>query len=227
MKLRTFVAASRRPRGRRLEFLPFCKVGQGILACHILGPPGHTPCPTTRFRRTGDVERKKSYAPSFQTLTSIYPCQADRKIRPLLLQCKQKVVREKHLGTKINAIPPRESWEQRRRTTKVETRSGARLQTCRVAIRGDIIFAAPCGMSLQHSQPRRGRCRPSRSGSVNTHESNEIAPVMWGVVTRVRPAPSTQTIENKRTILRHRPRTPRKTEIYHYMRHFATFCDIL
>ena len=72
-------------------------------------------------------------------------------------------------------------------------------------------------MSLQHGQPRLRLCRPSRSGGVNTHESNEIAPGMWGVVTRVRPATSTQTIENKRIILRHLPRTPRKTEISPYM----------
>ena len=107
MKLRTFVAASRRPGGRRLEFLHSARWDRASLPVISWGPPGHTPCPTTRFRRTGDVERKKSYTPSFQTLTSIYPCQAARKIRPLLLQCKQIVVREKHLGgTKINAIPP-------------------------------------------------------------------------------------------------------------------------
>ena len=40
---------------------------------------------------------------------------------------------------------------------------------------------------------------------------------MRGVVTRVRPAPSAQTIENKRTILRHRARAPRKTEISPYL----------
>ena len=87
----------------------------------------------------------------------------------------------------------------------------------RVSRRAVSAFAAtyPCSTSLQHGQRRRRR--PSRSGGVNTRESNEIAPVMWGVVTRVRPAPSTQTIENKRTILRHRARGPRKTEISPYL----------
>ena len=71
----------------------------------------------------------------------------------------------------------------------------------------------PCGMSSQNGQRRRPHCRPSRSDGANTHESNEIVPAMWGVVTQIRPAPSTQTIENKRAILRHRARGPRKTEI--------------
>ena len=97
-------------------------------------------------------------------------------------------------------------------------RGGARLQACRVAIHGD--------MSLQHDQALVS-APASRSFRAKTHESNEIASVMWGVLTRVRPAPSTQTIENKRTILRHRPRAPRKTEISPYMRHSATLCDIL
>ena len=137
----------------------------------------------------------------------------------------------KHLGgTKINAIPPRESWEQQRGTTKVATSGVARVSRRAVSpfiptpksdVAGEGTY--PCSMSLQHGQRRRRRCRLSRSGGVNTRESNEIAPVMWGVVTRVRPAPSTQTIENKRTILRHRPPAPRKTGITPYMRHPATF----
>ena len=144
----------------------------------------------------------------------------------------------KHLGgTKINAIPPRESWEQQRGTTKVAkvaTSGVARVSRRAVSpficlARGHRISRAtyPCSMSLRHGQRRRRRCRLSRSGGVNTRESNEIAPVMWGVVTRVRPAPSTQITENKRTILRHRPPAPRKTGITPYMRHSATFCDIL
>ena len=184
--------------------------------CHILCPQASTPCSTTKFGRTGNVQRKKSYAPLFQTLTSVYSCQAARKTRPLLLQCKQKVVREKHLGgATINAIPLRESWKQQRGTTKVG--KVATSEVARVSRRAVSPFVATClcSMSLQHLQRRRRRCR--RSGGVNTRESNEIAPVMWGVVTRVRPAPSTQTIENKRTILRHRARGPRKTEISPYM----------
>ena len=99
----------------------------------------------------------------------------------------------------------------------------------RVATRAvsPIVATYPCGMSSQHGQRRQRRCRPSRSGGVNTHESNEIAPGMSGVLTRVLPAPSTQTIENKRTILRHRARAPRKQGNIPYMRHFTTFCDIL
>ena len=118
----------------------------------------------------------------------------------------------KHLGgTKINAIPPRESWEQLRRTTKV-----GKPEVAHVSRRAVSPFVATClcSMSLQQHRQRRRR---RRSGGVNTRESNEIAPGMWGVVTWFRPAPSTQTIENKRTILRHRAPTPRKTEISPYM----------
>ena len=43
---------------------------------------------------------------------------------------------------------------------------------------------------------------------------------MWGVVTRVRPAPSTQTIENKRTI---EPEAPEKRTFPVYL----TKCDIM
>ena len=125
------------PTTRVSTFLPG---GASISAFRVAGLQAGPPCPTSRFGRTGDVKIKKSYAPLFQTLTPIYPCQAARKIRPLLLQCKQKVVREKHLGgTKINAIPPSESWKQQKGDDESgesgQTRSGARLQTCRVAIR--------------------------------------------------------------------------------------------
>ena len=205
------------------------------------------PCPTAKFARTGDVERKKFYAPLFQPLTSIRPCQATRKIRPCLLQCKRKVVRE---STWVAAHGPIEACVRKPGTTKsaatkVRTAKAGTTKvrttrvptwTTRVAAPGvarvsrravsPFVATCLCSMSLQHGQPRRRRCRPSRSGGVNTHESNEIAPAMSGVLTRVRPAPSTQTIENKRTILRHRPRNPRKTEISPYMRHSATFCDI-
>ena len=222
------VGTAARTAVRAPEFLHSAGVGQASLPtgplrhrywrCHILCPQASTPCPTTKFGRTGNVQRKKSYAPLFQTLTSVYSCQAARKTRPLLLQCKQKVVREKHLGgTMINAIPLRESWKQQRGTTKVG--KVATSEVARVSRRAVSPFVATYlrSMSLQHGQPRLRLCRPSRSGGVNTHESNEIAPVMWGVVTRIRPAPSTQTIENKRTILRHRARGPRKTEISPYM----------
>ena len=92
-----------------------------------------------------------------------------------------------------------------------------------VAGEGDIslqhVFAA--WSKAPASAPRQPLIR------AKVHESNEIALVMSGVLTRVRPAPSTQTIENKRIILRHRARPPRKQGKYPYMRHFATFCDIL
>ena len=65
-----------------------CQVGQASLPGISWGLQPSTPSPTSRFGRTGDVRRKKSYTPLFQTLTSIYPCQAARKIRPLLLQCE-------------------------------------------------------------------------------------------------------------------------------------------
>ena len=79
------------------------------------------------------------------------------------------------------------------------------------------------GMSLQHGQRRRRRPHPSRSSGAmrvlrlfgaKTHESNEIASAMSGVLTRVRAAFSTQTIENKRIIFRHRHRAPRKQGNY-------------
>ena len=120
----------------------FCQVGQASLPVISWGLQASAPCPTTRFG-----ERKKSYTPLFQTLTPIRPCQATQKIRPLLLQCKQKVVREKHLGggAKISAIPPRRAGNNeggRRSGESGDIRRGARLQTCRAAIRGDT--------SLQH-----------------------------------------------------------------------------
>ena len=234
---RTAVRASRVP--------AFCRLGQASLPtgplrhryrrCHILCPQAGTPCPTAKFGRTGNVQRKKSYAPLFETLTSVYSCQAARKTRPLLVQCKQKVVREKHLGgAMISAIPLRESWQQQRGTTKVgkvATSEVARVSRGAVSPfiptpKSDVAGEATClcTMSLQHLQRRRrrrsrstGAMRVLRLFGAKTHESNEIAPVMWGVVTRVRPAPSTQTIENKSTILRHRARGPRKTEISPYM----------
>ena len=114
--------------------------------------------------------------------------------------------------------------ERKRGTTKVA--KVATSGVARVSRRAVSPFVATClsSMSLHHGQPRGRRCRPSRSGGVNTREFNEIAPGMWGVVTRARPAPSTQTIENKRTILRHRPRAPRKQGNYPV---YATKCDIL
>ena len=148
---------------------------------------------------------------------------------------RTEFTREKQLGggTKANAIPPRESWKQPKGTTKVAKVGRPELaHVSRRAVspfvclaRGHRISRATYlrSMSLQHGQPRRRRCRPSRPIRAKTHESNDIAPAMWGVVTRTRPAPSTQTIENKRTILRHRARGPRKTEISPYMRHSATF----
>ena len=178
----------------------------------------------------------------------MHPCQATRKIRPCLLQCKRKVVRE---STWVAVNGPIEACVRKPGTTKFATtkvqtaKAGTtKVRTTRVPTwttrvatpnvahvsrRAVSPFVATYlrSTSLQHGQPRRCRCRLSRSGRVNTHESNEIALGMSGVLTRVRPAPSTQTIENKGTILRHRARTPRKTEISPYMRHSGTFCDIL
>ena len=146
----------------------------------------------------------------------------------------------KSSGTSTSAVAQRQKQSCRRRagnnkrgTTKVAkvgkpevARVSRRAVSPFVCLaRGHRISRATyrCKMSLQHGQRYQRRCRPSRSDGANTREFNEIAPGMWGVLTRARPAPSTQTIENKRTILRHRPRTPRKTEIYQYMRHSATF----
>ena len=136
---------------------------------------------------------------------------------------------ENHLGggKKINAIPPRESWKQRMGATKVAkvaTSEVARVSRRAVSPfiptpKSDVAGEGDISLRLVSAAWSKAPASllPSRSGRVKTRESNEIAPVMWGVVTRVRPAPSTQTIENKRTVLRHRPRNPRKTQITPYM----------
>ena len=120
---------------------------------------------------------------------------------------------EKHLGggTTINAIRCGERGQQRG-TTKVAKVAASGV--ARVSRRAVSPFVATylCKWSRRRLRPHL--CRSPRA---NTHESNEIAPVMWGVLTRLRPAPSTQTIENKRTILRHPPRAPRKTGITRYL----------
>ena len=216
----------------------FCKVGQASLPVISSGLQSWASRPALHAQPADSggpvtLKEKNPMLLYFKHLHPSTPAKLPEKSGPSCYNANRN--QGKHLGgTKINAIPPRESWEQQRGTTKVATSGVARVSRRAVSpfiptpksdVAGEGTY--PCSMSLQHGQRRRRRCRLSRSGGVNTRESNEIAPVMWGVVTRVRPAPSTQTIENKRTILRHRPPAPRKTGITPYMRHSATFCDIL
>ena len=117
--------------------------------------------------------------------------------------------------------PAAESWKQQRGTTKmakVGTPNVARVSRRAVSpfvclARGHRISRATYLRTTSHHNHSTRLC-PSRLIRAKTHESNEIAPAMWGVLTRVRPARSTQTIENKRAILRHRARAPRKQGKY-------------
>ena len=95
-------------------------------------------------RAIGHRKAKKTHAPFLQGLTYTHPRQPNRKTEPHLLQYERKAAKE-----------AAKRWESRR---------GARLQTCRVAIRGD--------MSLP-VLPRHPSRRVSRSVSETKEKSDE------------------------------------------------------
>ena len=141
-------------------------------------PHQEHPCPTARFGRTGDVERKNPMPLNLNHLHPSTPAKPPEKSGPSCYNANRKssgkAPRRRH---KDKCNPAAESWKQRRGTTKVATSGVARVSRRAVS---PFVVTYLCSMSLQHDQPRRRRCRLSRSGGVNTHESNEIAPGMWG-----------------------------------------------
>ena len=139
------------------------------------------PDPISKKPRDRSRKNKKTYTPFFQALTSTHPRQTNRKSEPRLLQCERKAANKKG-----------EKGEDKKGGDK---RCGARLQTCRVAIAGD--------MSLPASRPP---CRPRVRRSVsdkNTQNHTKTSHFVREFDTGT-PASSTQTIENKDTIRQHR-----------------------
>ena len=161
----------------------------------------------------------------FKHLRPPAPAKRPGKSGPSCYNANRKSSRKSTSAKRHKAIPLRRAGKKLG-TTKVMTKvaKAGKPEVAHVS-RGAVspFVATYLCSSLRHVFAAWSKAPASRSSRAKTHESNEIAPGMWGVVTRVRPATSTQTIENKRTILRHRPRTPRKTEISPYMRHSATF----
>ena len=143
---------------RHLEFLHSAS-GAGILACQVSGIQA---AQSSKSVRPVTLDQKIYYPPLYQTLTAIHPCQANRKIRPRLLQCERQAVKESRTSGGNNEGGNNDGSNDKER----DTQRGARLQTCRVAIPGD--------MSVRHDQSIRvGASQPlSQPRARHTNSTN-------------------------------------------------------
>ena len=119
-----------------------------------------------------------------------------------------------------------------------ETRGGARLQTCRVAIRGDMSWrhdhspmSAPSQPSLDLSGRNAVRSHPRTDAERDSHPRNtrilRIGPVfVGGTDTPIGQPSQLKPLKTKALSSDTGRASPANHRKHLYMRHSATFCDI-
>ena len=190
----------------------------GILACHFRSQ-------STKTRRSVTLKQNNPMLLYFNHLHPSTRSQRPEKPGPA---CYNK--NRKSQGTNVLTKEERQKVNSATALTEYagETPGGARLQTCRVAIRDDMSWRhdhSPTSAPSQPSLDLSGGERGAKSSPKHTNSTNRPR-FVGGTDTPIGQPSQLKPLKTKALSLDTGRASPGNHRKYLYMRHSATFCDI-